>query len=173
MNCVNCGAPPKRGASECAYCETPLERKEPRANYAGFRRAVASFESDFYRSAAVSTLRGNFTAGQVRAILAEFDEDFYRQAAAARLVPVTLNPAGLFDAATLFGEDFYRSAFVALLGSTTDGLGDVDDDPPTPPPERPRSAPVSAPARVWSPWSVLTGIVLGLTLMALWSLLRP
>lgn len=151
MNCVNCGAPPKRGATECRYCETPLEKKEPRANYAGFVRAVASCEDDYYRTAAVATLSGRFTAGQARAILSKFEDDYYRMAAAATLVPKTLNKGKLFGAASLFEDDYYRTGFLSLLGNVQpavdeDEEGGEEEDaevrPPRHPPQAPRPTPV-------------------------------
>lgn len=133
VNCVNCGAPPRRGSRECAYCETPLEVRAPRADHAAFRavmRAIESFSFDDDRLHAVRGLRGEFTAGQVVRILETFSFDDDRLAAGAHLAPRTINPAMLFAAAELFSFDDDRAQFVRIVGRVQHG----DDEPaPTAP----------------------------------------
>lgn len=137
MNCVNCGAPPRRGAKECVYCETLLSVKEPRANQAGFQwvmRAVNAFDFDGDRLMAVRSLRGRFTAGQVIRIMEAFDFDSDRLDAGRHLVPLTLNPGMLYEAAGLFDFDSDRAGFVQLLGSVTYvGDGEIEEEPPSAP----------------------------------------
>jgi len=131
MNCVNCGAPPRRGSAECAYCETALAVKVPRANQAGFEtalRAIRAMRFDNYKVDAIESMRGSFTAGQVLAILKEFRFDNYRLDAAEHLAPLTLNRNKLLGGAELFHFDNYRAEYIQLIGYTGSGDG-VEDVP--------------------------------------------
>ena len=116
MNCVNCGAPPRHGASACAYCETALDRVVERADLSEFRTLLSIMPTtDMYKAEVVSRCDGPFTAGQTRALLREFTTDMYRLDAAEYLVPRTLNPTALLSTATLFVTDMYRQEFIELL----------------------------------------------------------
>lgn len=116
MNCVNCGAPPRHGASSCAYCETALDRVVERADLSEFRTLLSIMPTtDMYKMDVVSRCDGPFTAGQTLALLRVFTTDLYRLDAAEHLVPITLNQEALLSAASLFTTDMYRQDFIELL----------------------------------------------------------
>lgn len=147
MNCINCGAPPRRGAAECPYCETALDHLVEDVDHAGYQNILTTVQetsSDMRKVEVLALCHGPYTAGQVRQILSLFSSDMRRVEAAACLVPNTSNPSGLLGCSDLFASDMRRAEFVALLPRSARSVGPSSGSRPPRPPQPRHASPTTA-----------------------------
>lgn len=141
MNCVNCGAPPKRGSRDCLFCGTPLAKIAAKIDKIGFESALKAMQAcafDIGRSTigdALAKRKTPFTAGQVRMLARTFAFDVGRVRLFSGLMPYITNPLGVLECGDVMAFDTSRMALARLVGDcepSGDPQEEEEEEAPTP-----------------------------------------
>lgn len=128
MNCVNCGAAPASGSSDCCYCGTACDQVDPVVDRLDFTQALTALSQFNFDPERVTVAKKlgckvglSLTAGQVRALLQTFHFDPFRLEAGIALVPCCTHPVRLFECGDVFLFDPFRTRFLDAVAAAVAG----------------------------------------------------